>query len=50
MDLYRVEFARLRAGKLKIISVHDDVYAEDLPELFRQVTGLETRMPRIVGV
>lgn len=48
-DTYKVEFIHCRGLKVKTISEHEDIYAEDLCELFRRETGLETRMPRILS-
>lgn len=49
-DLYDVEFARYRAGAYKVIAELKDVGVEDLAHVFRENTGLETRMPRVVGL
>jgi hypothetical protein len=48
-DTYTMEFTRRRGSKFTTINVTEDVYWEDLTEIFRQVTGLETRVPHIVG-
>lgn len=47
-DTYKVEFGALRGSKYKVVSTHDGVYNDSLMELFRQETGLETRMPTIL--
>lgn len=47
-DTYKVSFKRIRGGKVTEVSSHDDVYFDQLPEIFRDATGLETRMPRMV--
>ncbi len=43
-DTYKVEFKRLRAGVVKTIEVVEDVYCEDLQEVFTETTGLYTRL------
>jgi hypothetical protein len=43
-DLYRVEFGRAWGRKYAPKAQHDDVFAEDLPGLFEDVTGLRTRL------
>lgn len=48
-DTYKMEFIHVRGMKIKTISEHEDIYAEDLCELFRRETGLETRMPRFAN-
>jgi hypothetical protein len=30
------------------VATHEDVYCDSLCELFRNVTGLENRMPRVI--
>ena len=62
MDLYTVRFYKRTCGsfstktfkytpaKEKDIKVFEDVYCDQLEELFRDVTGLETRMPRIIWI
>jgi hypothetical protein len=50
LDLYDVVYARTRGKKYKVIREVHDLYAENLQESFRQATGLETRMPRVVGI
>lgn len=47
-DTYTVVFMVIRAMKMKEIATHEDVYCDCLCELFRDVTGLETRMPNII--
>ena len=49
-DTYTVVFSVLRAGNLRVVSTHEDIYCDGLTELFRHVTGMETRMPRIFGI
>lgn len=40
MDLYDVEFFKLRAGNCKTISTHNDIYFDQLKKLFEKETGL----------
>jgi hypothetical protein len=47
VDLYNVEFGRLRGVNYKEKSIHLGVYAEQLAPLFSEETGLCTIMPRI---
>jgi len=49
-DLYDVEYGSIWGLKYKKVRQVHDLYAENLQESFRQVTGLETRMPKVVGV
>lgn len=57
MDVYTVKFMRVRIQRgedgnidldrsVKIVDVHEDVYADSLRDVFERVTGLATRMPR----
>lgn len=39
-DTYRVEFLSVRGFKVRTVSDHDDIYAENLRELFGRETGL----------
>ena len=66
LDLYDMRFYRRTGGKMKLnhktqtaeftplkekdIAVFHDIYCDQLEELFTEVTGLETRMPRIIGI
>lgn len=45
-DTYKLSFYRVRTGVAKLFLEEETVYAEDLHERFRKITGLETRMPR----
>jgi hypothetical protein len=51
-DTYKVEFYRQVLVDWSPVISHEQtfemVYGEDLPELFRSVTGYETRLPVIV--
>lgn len=63
-DLYTMRFIRytapgitvktgkaiFREEKISEVRVFEDVFCDQLEELFREVTGLETRMPRIIGI
>ena len=54
-DTYTIRFCRARRSMkqgfiLKIVEERSGVYAEDLARIFRETTGLETRMPRVVGI
>lgn len=49
MDDYTVEFGRLRANNYKVVNKVDGIYCDTLAETFRRYTGMETRMPRVVG-
>lgn len=49
-DIYKMEFIRVRALKHNPVKTFEDVYFDQLHELIEQVTGLCTRMPRIIGV
>ena len=46
-DTYTMTFSYIRAGKVREVARHEDVYCDMLAEVFRRVTGLETRMPNI---
>jgi hypothetical protein len=46
-DTYRLRFFRLRGADYKVHHEESGIYADQLHERFRKVTGLETRMPRI---
>ncbi len=62
LDLYDMRFYRRTGGKMntktyeispvkeKDIKFYHDVWCDQLEELFREVTGLETRMPQIIGI
>ena len=59
-DTYNMRFYRFSPPKFKAsgcvaekvteICSYTDVYFDQLRELFTEVTGLDTRMPRIVGI
>ena len=43
MDLYDVEFIRVRGTSMKVVKKVNDVYAEDLQNIFSKYTGMATR-------
>jgi hypothetical protein len=44
-DLYKVEFLRMRGvGAIKTVAEYDDVYNDQLVQLFEQETGIYTRL------
>lgn len=45
-DTYRLRFYSVRGAKWKIFLEEGGVYAENLHERFREITGLETQVPR----
>ncbi|MBR0076260.1 MAG: hypothetical protein IJP96_10960 [Synergistaceae bacterium] len=60
-DLYTMRFYRETGGKfnknyewiehkLKEIKTFDEIYFDQLTTIFREFTGLETRMPRVIGI
>ncbi len=50
-DTYNVQFSKSRGRILgKLVKEVEGVYFEQLPEIFREATGLETRMPRFKGL
>lgn len=44
MDLYDVKFFNIRGVNLKTIAVCEDVYSEDLQNIFTDHTGLDTHL------
>lgn len=46
LDLYLVTFAKVakRSLSIEVISVHEDVHAEDLRSIFEETTGLRTSL------
>ena len=46
-DVYEVVFSAIRGTNIKTVSKHDQIYCDMLAPLFRDKTGMETRMPRI---
>jgi hypothetical protein len=43
-DTYTVRFSRTRGVKFTVVSIHNDIYADQLHGLIERVTGLATRM------
>ena len=43
-DTYTVQFIRVRAGKVKVVSEFNDVYFDTLRSLFTMETGLATSL------
>lgn len=50
MDTYTVRFGKIGKFDYDIVEQLEDIYCDNLAESFRRVTGLETRVPRIVGI
>ena len=46
-DTYAVQFGKVRGHSHKVIAEKTGIYCDMLPEVFREATGLETRMPRV---
>ena len=44
LDLYDVEFLRIRGSQLKKTAEHNGVYADQLEKIFESETGLYTRL------
>ena len=44
MDTYYMRFFKIRAGRLVEVADFDDVYCDQLQELFTSVTGLDTHL------
>lgn len=49
MDTYTMEFVKATKKGIETVETCEDIYAENLAQCFRRVTGLETRMPKIVA-
>jgi hypothetical protein len=47
-DTYRVTYYRIRGGQMKVVSEHDDIYADSLRENFERETGLRTSMGNVL--
>jgi hypothetical protein len=48
-DTYSLRFGKVGKFDYDIIAFEQDVYCDQLVEVFTRVTGLELRVPRIVG-
>jgi hypothetical protein len=44
MDLYDMEFFRIRAGEIKPVEKFEGVYWDMLQDIFKSVTGLNTHL------
>ena len=47
-DLYDIEISQVGRSQVRHRERLEGVYADQLQEVFRGITGLETRMPRVV--
>jgi hypothetical protein len=47
-DTYTLRFGKIGKTDYDIVEFVEDVYFDQLGEVFRSVTGLETRIPRII--
>lgn len=43
-DTYKMEFLRVRALKVNVVKTFEDIYCDQLQELFTEVTGMHTRL------
>ena len=43
-DLYDMKFLRVRAGKIKVVKKVEDVYFDQLGEIFKRYTGMNVRL------
>lgn len=43
-DTYHIEFLRIRKFEVKTIADHSNIYAEQLQEIFKEETGLNTSL------
>ena len=43
-DLYDIKFGRIRKSTYKVVETVEDVYAENLQDVFTRVTGLRTTL------
>lgn len=44
LDLYKVEFLKIRGTTISMVSEFDDIYCDQLVELFEKETGLYTHL------
>ena len=49
-DYYDVQFLKIRKLKIKVTREAKDIDCDRLAPFFREVTGLETRMPQVIGL
>ena len=50
MDLYDLEYIRVRAGKITTVSTETNIYFDGLRESIERNTGLVTSLPAISGL
>lgn len=50
LDLYDVKFGRLRGSRLVVTKTFENIYGDQLAEVFRGYTGLETRFPTFANI
>jgi hypothetical protein len=43
-DLYDMEFIRVRGGKAKVLKKHNDIYNDQLQNIFTKETGMYTSL------
>lgn len=44
LDLYDIEFRRVRGAKITLVKSYDNVYADQLQSVFSEATGLATHL------
>jgi hypothetical protein len=49
LDLYDVEFSRVRGAKVKVLHTETNIYGDKLAEAFRLCTGLNTSLGTMGG-
>lgn len=49
-DTYTMRFGKIGKFDYDVVQIIPDVYNDSLTEVFRRVTGLETRVPRVKGI
>jgi hypothetical protein len=49
MDVYRVEFLSVRAGKVRLKEVREDIYCDVLREVIERATGLYLSLGTMTG-
>lgn len=49
-DTYSMRFGKVGKTDYDVIAFETDVYFDQLNDVFRRVTGLETLIPRIIGI
>ncbi|NDD54808.1 hypothetical protein EBZ39_13255 [bacterium] len=43
-DLYKMEFIRVRGMSAKVVSTHDDIFADQMGDIIELETGLKTTL------